>query len=87
VNNTQQFFDDFLRKDGSHFAPSKLRQIPHSSVFHNFSFRNSLITSIFHLYDFCWKFVPSRSGSLARPKKRLFRTLPIVTNGCVFSRG
>jgi hypothetical protein len=87
VNKDQQFFDVFPRKRGSLFAYPEIRQNPQPSVFHNFSFRNSLVSSVFHLYDFCWKLVPSPFGSLARPKKRLFRALANVTNGRVFSRG
>jgi len=87
VNKPQQFFDIFQRKPGSRFAPSRMREITNPSVFHNFHNRNSFDISIFHLYDFCWKFVPSRFFSLARPKKRLSRILPIVTIGCVLARG
>jgi hypothetical protein len=87
VNKTQQIFDIFRRKPASAFAPHRLRGNPHPSVFHNFSIRNYLDSSSFHLYDFCWKSVPPLSGPVARPKKRLLRTFLIVTIVCVLSRG
>jgi len=87
VNNTQQFFNGFRRKHASAFAHAKIAQIPHSSVFHKMQIRNALSPSIFHLYDFCRKFVSTLNLFLARPKNGHSSILFIVTNGCVSPRG
>jgi len=87
VNNSQQLFDLFQRKQGSTFASSKNGQILHSSVFHKIQIRNPFIPSIFHFYNFCRRIVPLAAFTLELPKKSHFNTVSDVTIRCVSPGG